>query len=149
MGGTPDDDAVLADERIRALLVAEPARPAVLATRRPDGRPHAAPVWIALDGDEVVFNTGERTVKGRNLAADPRCTLVVQDDRPPYSYVALDGEATLVDDLDEVRTWAARIGGRYMGADRAEEYGARNGVPGELLVRVRVHHAVVELDVAD
>ncbi|UDY37806.1 PPOX class F420-dependent oxidoreductase [Dermatobacter hominis] len=152
----------MTDEQIRALLLAEPARPAVLATRRPDGRPHAAPIWYDLDGGgevggrgagdgigEIVFNTGERTVKGRNLAADPRLSLVVQDDRAPYAFVAIDGEATLVDDLDQVRLWAGRIGGRYMGADRAEEYGDRNGVPGELLVRVRILHTVAMVDVAD
>ena len=150
-------DAPLTDDQIRAFLLAEPARPAVLATHRPDGRPHAAPVWYAIDTGggagggigEILFNTGERTVKGRNLAADPRLSLVVQDDQAPYSFVSIDGEATLGDDLDEVRLWAGRIGGRYMGADRAEEFGERNGVPGELLVRVRVLHTVAALDVAD
>ena len=144
----------MSDDQVRDLLLAEPARPAVLATRRPDGRPHAAPIWYDLDpvGDgigQIVFNTGERTVKGRNLAADPRLSLVVQDDRPPFSFVSIDGEATLIDDLDEVRHWAGRIGGRYMGAARADEYGERNGVPGELLVRVRVLHRVAMVDVAD
>ena len=59
------------------------------------------------------------------------------------------GEATWTDDLDEVRAWAARIGARYMGPDRAEEYGARNGVPGELLVRVTPKHVVAEAELAD
>ncbi len=144
----------MTDDQVRDLLLAEPARPAVLATRRPDGRPHAAPIWYDLDPagggiGQIVFNTGEHTVKGRNLAADPRLSLVVQDDRPPFSFVSIDGEATLIDDLDEVRHWAGRIGGRYMGPDRADEYGERNGVPGELLVRVRVLHTVAVLDVAD
>ncbi len=55
----------------------------------------------------------------------------------------------IIDDLEEVRRWAAVIGGRYMGADRAEEYGARNGVPGELLIRMTVAHTVSAADVAD
>lgn len=127
----------------------EPVRPAILATVRADGRPHAAPVWYELDGEVVVFNTGAETVKGRNLARDPRVTLCVQDDRPPFGFVMLEGTAELVDELDQVRRWATRIGGRYMGSDRAEEYGARNGVPGELLVRVSVDHTVSAHDVAD
>ena len=139
----------MSDEQVRAFLLSEPARPAVVATTRPDGRPHAAPIWYDLDGDDVVFNTGAATVKGRNLAADARLGLVVQDDRAPFSFVSLECTATLVDDLDEVRRWAARIGGRYMGADRADEYGERNGVPGELLVRARVRHRVAMHDVAD
>jgi PPOX class probable F420-dependent enzyme len=126
-----------------------PVRPGILATVRADGRPHAAPVWYALDGDTVLFNTSASSLKGRTIARDPRVTLVVQDDRPPFSYVAVSGVAELSDDLDDVRLWAGRIGGRYMGEDRAEEFGDRNGVAGELLVRVPITHVVAYKDVAD
>ena len=88
-------------------------------------------------------------MKGRNLARDPRVSIVVQDDRPPFSYVLVEGEAELVADLDEVRRVATRIGGRYMGADVAEQFGARNGVPGELVVRVRPTKVVSARDVAE
>ena len=57
----------MSDEEWRAFVVARP-RPAVLATVRADGRPHAAPVWIDVDDGAVWFNTGAETVKGRNLA---------------------------------------------------------------------------------
>ncbi len=133
----------------RAAFLREPVRAAVVATVRADGRPHAAPVWIAFDADGLVFNTGADTVKGKNLARDPRLTICVQDDQPPFSFVTLEGRAELIDDPDEVAAWAARIGGRYMGADRAAEYGARNGVPGELLVRVRVERALGLADISD
>jgi hypothetical protein len=73
----------------------------------------------------------------------------VDDDRPPFSFVVVEGVADISDDLDEVRRWAARLGGRYMGADRAEEYGGRNGVAGELLVRVRPERIVSAVDLAD
>ena len=122
----------------QAAFVRDVPRPAVLSTVRADGSPHLAPVWIDLDGETVVFNTGVDTVKGRNLARTPQVSLCLQDDRPPYAYLVLEGRAELVDDLTEVRKWATRIGGRYMGSERAEEFGARNGGPGELLVRVTV-----------
>lgn len=123
-------------------------RTAKLSTVRADGSPHVAPVWFLLDGNDVVFNTGERTVKGRNLARDGRVALCVDDDRPPFAFVVLQGRARLSADPDELRHWAARIGARYMGEDRAEEFGARNAVPGELLVRVGVEKVVAEGDVA-
>lgn len=63
--------------------------------------------------------------------------------------MTIEGTATVVDDLDEVRRWAAVIGGRYMGQDRAEEFGRRNGVAGELLVRVRVDHVTSAADLAE
>lgn len=133
----------------REVFLRDPPRPAVVATRRADGGPHAAPVWYDLDGDTIVFTTGAGTVKGRNLARDPRVALCVHDDRPPFSFVTVEGTAQLVDDVAGVRRWATRIGGRYMGADRAAEYGARNGVPGELVVRVRAVRTVAVRDVAD
>jgi hypothetical protein len=62
--------------------------------------------------------------------------------------VLVEGTVTMSDDLDELSRWAAVIGSRYMGADRAQEYGARNGVPGELLVRLRVAKVIAQRDVA-
>jgi PPOX class probable F420-dependent enzyme len=119
-----------------------------LATVRTDGRPHIVPVWFHLDGDEIVFNTGEKTVKAANMRRDPRISLCVDDERPPFSYIQIEGEATWSNDLAEVKRWATLIGGRYMGEDRAESYGNRNGVPGELLVRVRPTKIRFEKDIA-
>ncbi|GHJ33480.1 PPOX class F420-dependent oxidoreductase [Streptomyces hygroscopicus] len=127
----------------------EGTRTAKLSTVRADGSPHLAPVWFLLDGDDLVFNTGQDTVKGRNLARDGRVAICVDDDRPPFAFVALRGHAELIDDLEQVRHWATRIAARYMGEDRAEEYGARNGVPGELLVRVRIDKVLAFSGIAD
>ncbi|GAA0900847.1 MULTISPECIES: PPOX class F420-dependent oxidoreductase [Streptomyces violaceusniger group] len=130
-------------------FVTEGTRTAKLATVRADGSPHLAPVWFLLDGDDLVFNTGQETVKGRNLARDGRLSICVDDDRPPFAFVTLRGRAELIDDLGQVRDWATRIAARYMGEDRAEEYGARNGVPGELLVRVRIDKVLALSGVAE
>ncbi|MFF3816483.1 PPOX class F420-dependent oxidoreductase [Streptomyces bluensis] len=138
----------MTDEQWRA-FVSHGTRTGKLSTVRADGRPHVTPIWFLLDGDDVVFNTGQGTVKGRNLARDGRVALCVDDDRPPYGFVVLEGRAALSEDLDEVRRWATRIGGRYMGEDRAEEFGARNGVPGELLVRLRVDKVLAYAGVVD
>jgi PPOX class probable F420-dependent enzyme len=126
-----------------------PVRPGVLATTRKDGRPHVTPVWYALDGETLVFTTGADTVKGRSIRRDGRASICVQDDQPPYSFVTVSGSAEWSDEVSDVRHWAGAIGGRYMGADRADEYGDRNGVPGELLVRLRPEHVVAYSDVAD
>lgn len=140
----------MSDQEVRAFLTASPARTAKLATVRADGRPHLAPVWYDVDDDgSVVFSTGASTVKGRNLTRDPRASLCVDDDRPPFSFVVLEGTVEISDDLAEVRHWAKRLGGRYMGAERAEEYGARNGVAGELMVRLRPSRVTSARDLAD
>lgn len=113
------------------------------------GAPLVAPIWVARDGDALVFNTGADTAKGRALARDPRVSLCFDDETPPFSFVVVAGTATTTEDLAEVRHWAAVIGGRYMGQDQAEAYGERNGVPGELLVRVTPTKVSGALDIAD
>jgi PPOX class probable F420-dependent enzyme len=142
----------MTDEEVRGFLSALPARTGKLATVRADGRPHVAPVWFDVDDDAewcLVFNTGEATVKARNLRRDPRASLCVDDQRPPFSFVVVEGVVEISDDLDQVRRWAERIGGRYMGADRAEEYGARNGVPGDLVVYLRPERVLSAAALAD
>lgn len=130
-------------------FVSEGTRTAKLSTVREDGSPHIAPVWFVLDGGDIVFNTGKNTVKGRNLARDGRVALCVDDEQPPFSFVIIQGRAELTEESAVLLDSATRIGARYMGADRAEEFGRRNGVPGELVVRVRVEKVVAEADVAD
>ncbi|MEV5775822.1 PPOX class F420-dependent oxidoreductase [Streptomyces antimycoticus] len=127
----------------------EGTRTAKLSTVRADGSAHIAPVWFLLDGDDLLFNTDQRTVKGRNLARDGRVAICVDDDRPPFAFVTLRGQAELIDDLRQVHDWATRIAARYMGEDRAKEFGDRNGVPGELLVRVHIDKVVALAGVAD
>lgn len=136
-----------ADER-REFLSAG-TRTGKLATVRADGRPHVAAVWFVLDGDDVVFMTGARTVKGRNLHRDARVSLLVDDEEPPFAYVRIDGTAEFSDAPPDMLEWSTRIAFRYMGPERAEAFGRRNAVPGELLVRVRPTHVVTEAGVAD
>lgn len=141
-------EAMTSDET-RAFVRATPARTVAASTTRKDGRPHVAPVWVDFDGDDIVFNTGADTVKGRSLARDPRISLAFHDDVPPFNFVIVEGTACLIDDLDQLTQWATRIGARYMGPDRAAEYGARNGVDGELLVRVAPTKTIAVKNVAD
>jgi PPOX class probable F420-dependent enzyme len=122
------------DERQRFL--AEGTRTGKLATVRADGRPHVAPVWFVLDGDDLVFTTGAKSVKGRAIRRDPRVALSVDREEPLYDYVIVEGTATVSEDLDALLEWATRIAARYMGEDKAAAYGKRNAVPGELLVRI-------------
>jgi PPOX class probable F420-dependent enzyme len=130
-------------------FVSEGPRTAVLATVRRDGRAHVAPVWFVLDGDDVVLTTGEDTMKGRALRRDPRVSLCVDDATPPFSFVTIDGHADISRDPDQLLEWATAIAARYMGSDRAEEFGRRNAVSSELLVRIHVERVVALADISD
>ena len=118
-----------------------------MGTLTEDGAPCVTPLWYEYDGSGYLLIGRERSAWLDHIRRDPRVSLCVDDERPPFAYVLIEGTATLSDDLDELRRWAARIAGRYMGADLAESYGQRNGVPGELLVKVRPTKVVSDLDV--
>ena len=114
-----------------------------------DGRPLVAPVWFVVDDDQLVFNTGRDTSKGRALARDSRVVICVDDPHPPYSFVQVQGVATVTEDRQDVLNIATRTGARYMGAERAEEFGRRNAVPGEVVVRVRPTKVIAGFDISD
>jgi hypothetical protein len=78
---------------------------ALIPSREP-WRPQAGAVDARRPpGDDVVFTTGEDTVKGRSIRRDGRVSLCVDDDRPPFSFVTVDGVARIVDDPDELLRW--------------------------------------------
>ncbi|MFD8968771.1 PPOX class F420-dependent oxidoreductase [Streptomyces sp. NPDC059568] len=130
-------------------FVSEGTRTAKLSTVRADGSPHIAPVWFVLDGDDLVFNTGKETVKGRNLLREGRAALCVDDERPPFAFVVIQGRAEIDEEPEQLRAWATRIAARYMGEERAGEFGERNGVPGELVVRLKADKVSAFAAVAD
>ncbi len=131
----------MSPERVRQFLLSGTLT-GKLATVRSDGRPHVAPIWFVLDGDDLIFNTADTSVKGRNLQRDNRVAISVDDQTPPYAFAIIEGTAELSIDPDDLIRWATAIGQRYMGDDRAAEFGRRNGVPGEWLVRVRPNKVI-------
>ena len=134
---------------------ATPARTAKLAVTRLDGSPHVAPVWVDVDRnagpdgeDQIVFMTSAETVKGKSILRDGRVALCLDDDRPPFAFVTIVGTTTTSTDPDDLLAWSTRIGGRYMGAELADDYGRRNAVPPEMVVRVTPTRITAKVDVA-
>ncbi len=130
-------------------FLAHGTRTGKLATVRADGRPHVAPIWFVVEGRDLVFNTWHTSVKARNLRRDPRASLAVDHEIPPFAYVIVEGSVEISEDLDEARRVATVVGGRYMGPDRAEEFGARNGVEGELAVRLSINKIIGRDNISD
>ncbi|MDQ3579581.1 MAG: PPOX class F420-dependent oxidoreductase, partial [Actinomycetota bacterium] len=113
----------------------EGTRTGKVATVRADGAAHVVPIWFLIDDstgvDRIVFNTGAESTKGKALRRDPRFSLCVDLEVAPYSFVMFQAEAELSDDLGAVKEWAGRLGARYMGPERADEFAERNAVTGE------------------
>ncbi len=135
------------DER-RAFLV-HGTRTAKLATVRPDGRPHAAPVWFVLDGDDLIFTTWSTSIKGKAIQRDPRVALVIDDETHPYAFVLVEGTVTVTGDATSRRRWARQIASRYVRPGQVDQYAKRNAVEGELVVRVKGSHWVARASMAE
>jgi PPOX class probable F420-dependent enzyme len=111
----------MSPERRREFLL-EGTRTAILATTRADGRPHAVPVCFVLDSDDVLFLTNADSVKGANIRRDPRVTLVVDDEKPPFAFVMIQGAAQVSQDPAQVRSAAVAINHRYDGGKNVDEF---------------------------
>jgi hypothetical protein len=80
---------------------------------------------------------------------NPNVAICVDDERFPFAFVSIRGRARLERlTPSELLPWTTRISRRYVGDDRAEEYGRRNAVEGGVLVRVTLDHVLAVNDVA-
>ncbi len=130
-------------------FVMEGTRTAKVSTVRADGRPHVVPVWIVLDGNDLVFTTDAESVKGKNLRRDPRVMICMDDERPPFAFVLIEGSAVVTEaSAQELLPWTTRLARRYMGESLAEQIGKRNAVDGELLVRVPLTKVTAQKNIA-
>ena len=133
----------------RRAFLTHGTRTGKLATRRRDGQPHATPVWFVLDGDDLIFMTWHTSVKGKAIQRDARVALVVDDETFPYSFVLVEGTATVTRDPRSRRLWARRIASRYVPADRVDAYTERNAAEGELIVRINGQRWIARSSMAE
>ena len=121
-----------------------------LGTINKDGTPHVVPIWYTVDGeDNIIFNTGDKSVKAKNIRRDNRVRLCVDDQTPLFSFVTIDGIAEIIsNEPSEVYKWAKIIAARYMGYNKSEEYGKRNSTEGELLVKIKPIRVIGEKEIA-
>jgi len=140
----------MSTEEYRSFML-DTARTGKLATVRPDGRPHVAPIWFTLDGEDLIFTTWYESVKAKNLLADNRASLCVDDEQPPFAYAIVEGEVEIQTepDQEEMLRWATELAGRYMGEDQAEAFGKRNAVAGEYLLRLKPTKVIAKKGIAD
>jgi PPOX class probable F420-dependent enzyme len=121
-----------------------------LGTINKNGTSHVVPIWYTLDDeDNILFNTDDNSVKAKNIQRDNRVRLCVDDQVPLFSFVTVDGIAEIVSkEAKEVFKWAKIIAARYMGNDKAEEYGRRNSSEGELLIKLKPTKVIGQKDIA-
>ena len=105
----------------RAFL--EEKRFAVVGTKNPDGSPHLAVMWYLVDGDDIIVNSAQGRVKDRNLAADPRMSVLVEDG---YRWIRIDGRAEIEHDQTIAHADIRRLAARYYDDERKVEEAMKN-----------------------
>jgi PPOX class probable F420-dependent enzyme len=125
-------------EKARVLI----SRPvlASLATLNPDGSPQITPLWVDLDGDDVVFNTAQGRKKARNLERDARVAVTVIDPDDPYNVVAFQGTVTDVT-TDGADAHIDALAKKYLGVD---SYPMRREGEVRIRVTVRTDHIAMQ-----
>jgi PPOX class probable F420-dependent enzyme len=123
------------------------------------GIPHVAPVWFVIDYNSssnnkdftVIFTTFYNSVKARHLISNPKVCLCVDDQKPPFSFIIINGIAEINQDprYDELLGLTRRIAERYMGTDNAEKYGKRNAVKGECVIKIKPTKIIAQKDVSE
>ena len=108
-------------EAQRAFL--QEKRFAVVGSKNPDGSPHLAVMWYLVDGDDFVVNSAQGRRKDRNLAADPRLTVLVEDG---YRWIRVDGTARIDHDQSIAHAVIRRLASRYYEDERRVEEQMKN-----------------------
>jgi PPOX class probable F420-dependent enzyme len=121
-----------------------------LGTINKNGTPHVVPIWYTVDEENnIIFNTGDNSAKAKNIRRDNRVRLCVDDQTPLFCFVTIDGIAEIISsEPSKVYKWAKIIASRYMGYNRAEEYGRRNSTEGELLIKIKPTKLIGKKDIA-
>ena len=133
---------------------------AKVSTASLNGIPHVAPVWFVVDHDPrsssnkdftVIFTTFHNSVKARHLRSNPKMCLSVDDQKPPFSFVILNGIAEIDQDpsYDKLLRLTRRIAERYMGKENADRYGKRNAVKGECIIKIKPTKIIAQKNVSE
>ena len=98
-----------------------------------DGGPNVSPVWVELEGDDLVINTALGRAKARNLASDARVAVSIVDPDDDHLIVTLRGSVVGFTTMgaDDV---IDRLAKKYLGVDTYP-----NRREGEVRVTVRIH----------
>ncbi|MBB5934465.1 PPOX class probable F420-dependent enzyme [Streptomyces zagrosensis] len=124
----PDVSAALSDDLKR--LLDTPVF-VTIATIQPDGSPQLSVVWVKRDGDDLLISTAVGRRKEKNLAADPRVTVLVNPADAPYTYAEIRGTATVT--TEGAQELIDELSRKYTGKDYAE-FNPRAGEDNERVV---------------
>lgn len=123
-------------------LIARPVL-ATLATISSSGGPQTTPLWIDLDGDDLVINTAQGRAKARNLERNPQVSLCIIDPDDPFNVVAVNGTVVEITN-NGADAHIDSLAKKYMGVDT---YPMRT--EGEVRLKVKIRTDRITMQSAD
>lgn len=138
---------------------------AKISTASLDGTPHVAPVWFMIDDKKLqqgsitdsnlnlilLFTTSNKSVKAKHLIENPKISVCVDDQKPPFSFIIINGIVEIEHNPlpDDLLGYTTKLAERYMGKENSVRFGKRNAVEGELIVRVRPKKIIAQKNVSE
>jgi len=103
-----------------------------LSTLMKDGSPQVSPVWVDIEGDEILVNTAEGRVKQRNVSRDPRVAISVADSANPYTMITVQGRV-VKQTAEGAEQHIDQMAKKYLGMDKYPF-----AAPGEKRILLRI-----------
>ncbi|MDH5432251.1 MAG: PPOX class F420-dependent oxidoreductase [Nitrosopumilus sp.] len=125
----------MSNDEINEFLI-EGTKTGKISSIRKNGLPHIAPIWFVWEDEKIYFTTLSATIKAKNITNNPNVSFCADEQAPPYSFVIIEGKASITQDYKGLLLWTTKIASRYMGEENSERIGKRNCVEGELLVEI-------------
>ncbi len=105
---------------------------ATVATLMPDGQPQALLTWVDTDGEYVLVNTEPQRQRAKNIARDPRITVLIQNSDNPYDWAEIRGHVAGTVTGEEARKHIDELARKYTG----NAYAAPIGPQGRVILKV-------------
>jgi PPOX class probable F420-dependent enzyme len=105
---------------------------ATVVTLMPDGQPQALLTWIDTDGDELLVNTEPQRQRARNVARDPRITVLIHSAESAWDWAEVRGHVSGTTDGQVARDHIDELSNRYLGHD----YRNPIGPDGRIILRI-------------
>jgi PPOX class probable F420-dependent enzyme len=100
---------------------------ATVVTLMPGGQPQALLTWVDSDGEHVLINTEPQRQRARNVARDPRITVLIHGD-DPWDWAEVRGHVAETVTGEQARQHIDELARRYTGQDYRNPIGPQGRV---------------------
>ena len=105
---------------------------ATVVTLMPSGQPQALLTWVDADDEHVLVNTEPQRQRARNVARDPRITVLIHSEDDAYDWAEVRGHVAETVTGDEARRHIDKLSRKYTGHD----YAAPVGPHGRVILKI-------------